>query len=183
MTLGETIALCSLCVFSLSFLFSFSTFIRSSRQGRHAQASRLHEVWWGSDMMEVRDKVFALCRDHAHGGRAAAEVIAYYASPLELLEPPGRAAFSKLLGFFSNLEVCIAAGLVDEGLATRLFGEAHYVDYQPFIGAVREALGRRVGSALPSWLLITVQLERRFERHGVKWRVLSTARVTPETAA
>lgn len=171
LTLGETLQLCSVAIFSLSLSFSIWTFLRQAKQARYSQAARLHEVWWNDDMMGVRDKVYALCRDHARGGPAAALLIGYYGASLEAAEPPGRAAFSKLIGFFSNLEVCMAAGLIDERLATQLFGEAHYADYQPLIAAVREAIGNRPdrNHLLPQWLQITVDLERRFQRQGVRW--------------
>lgn len=172
MTLAEKLSLCSVTIFSISLTFSIWTFIRTTRQARHAQAARLHESWWTDDMMKVRDQVYALCRDQAQNGSAAALLIGYYGASLQSAEPPGRAAFSKLIGFFSNLEVCIAAGLVDEKLAMRLFGEAHYADYQPLIAAVRLAIAERPerNHVLPQWLQVTVDLERRFERLGVRWK-------------
>lgn len=176
MTKAEIISLCSLSIFSLSLSLSFWTFFQQRRMAGRAQATRLHELWWSDDMMAVRDKVYALCRDHAHGGPAAAALVAYYEHPLEAPEPPGRAAFAKLVGFFDNLEACIASGLVDERLAWRLFCEAHYLDYQPLIATVREAICSHRGRELPPWLEMTRELERRFARQGTKFQTsLSSA--------
>ena len=168
MTLGEIISLCSLSIFSLSLSLSAWTFFQQRRTSGRAQAARLHELWWSDDMMAVRDKVFALCRDHARGGPTAAALVAYYEHPLEQAEPPGRAAFAKLVGFFDNLEACIDGGLVDERLAWRLFCDAHYHDYQPLIAAVREAICSHRGRELPPWLAMTMDLEARFKRQAAR---------------
>ncbi len=178
MTFAEIISLPSLSIFSLSLSLSFWTFFQQRRMSGRAQATRLHEVWWSDDMVAVRDRVYSLCRDQAHGGPAAAALVSYYVRPLEEPEPPGRAAFAKLVGFFDNLEACISSGLVDERLAWRLFCEAHYLDYQPLVAAVRDAICSHRGCKLPPWLEMTRELEARFSRQGTKFLPSSNSAVT-----
>jgi hypothetical protein len=67
--------------------------------------------------------------------------------------------------------------VIDEKLATRLFAEAHYADYQPLIESVREAILKcsRHHGKLPQWLEMTCDLERRFLRHGVTFTKVNPA--------
>jgi hypothetical protein len=162
---------CSLIVFSLSLTLSVWSFAYQFRSSRVGQTQRLHEAWWTLEMMQTRDVVYGLCRDLARDPSRHAKLVAYYESPLTEPEPPGRAEFGKLIGFFCNIEICLQAGVIDEKLTTRLFAEAHYADYQPLIESVREAILRcsRHHGKLPQWLQMTLDLEQRFSRYGVKF--------------
>ncbi len=171
MTTAEIISVCSLSVFSLSLSLSVWNFTYNLRYSRVSLTERLHELWWSKDMVETREEVYALCRRAAAEPSGVSELAAYYRAPLTTPEPPGRAAFAKLVGFFCNIEVCLASKVADEKITCSLFAQAHYADYQPLIAAVREAV-RKPGCAahdLPHWLVMTVNLERRFERQGVEF--------------
>ncbi len=169
---------CSLIVFSLSLSLSVWSFAYQFRSSRVTQTQRLHESWWTTEMMQTRDIVYGLCRDLAKDPSRHARLVAYYESPLTEPEPPGRAEFGKLIGFFCNLEICLQSGVIDEKLATRLFAEAHYSDYQPLIESVREAILKcsRHHGKLPQWLDMTCDLERRFSRHGITFTKASGLR-------
>jgi hypothetical protein len=160
---------CSLIIFSLSVTISVWSFSYHFRSSRVTQTERLHETWWTAEMMQTRNIVYGLCRDLAKDKSCLAHLVAYYESPLTTTEPPGRSEFAKLIGFFCNLEICLDSGVVDEKLATRLFAEAHYADYQPLIALVRESILKCAsrGGKLPQWLEMTRDLERRFQRQGV----------------
>jgi hypothetical protein len=160
---------CSLIIFSLSVTLSVWSFAYQFRSSRVTQTERLHEAWWTTEMMQTRDIVYGLCRDLAKDRSCLADLVAYYESPLTTAEPPGRSEFSKLIGFFCNLQICLDSGVIDEKLTTRLFAEAHYADYQPLIALVRESILKSAsrGGQLPQWLEMTRDLERRFLREGV----------------
>jgi hypothetical protein len=160
---------CSLIIFSLSLTLSVWNYSFQFRSSRVNQTERLHETWWTTDMMRTRDVVYGLCREVATDPSRLAGLVAYYEAPLTTAEPPGRSEFNKLIGFFCNLEICLDSGVIDENLTTRLFAEAHYADYQPLIAIVREAILKCAsrGGKLPQWLLMTIDLERRFVRRGV----------------
>ena len=184
MTSAEILSVCSLTVFTLSLLLSIWNFAYTLRSSRVTQTERLHEVWWTREMIETRDEVYAMCRAFALDPTSADPLIEYYQHPLSTPEPPGRAAFSKLVGFFCNLEICLASGVLDNRLATRLFAEAHYADYQPLIHRLREAIAHNSTPErpLPQWLDMTLDLERRFFRHRPRARrVRKTARTGGST--
>lgn len=167
MTQSEAIQLCSLGVFSLSLSLSIWTYFQNTRSSRIMQTARLHESWWTPDMMDTRNKVFAICKDHAQDGLIARALVDYYQTPLTLETPAGYGPFAKLMGFFCNLEACMSAGILDDKLVCRLFAESHYKDYQPLIAAIRHAIQEaRNDKPIPLWLQQTLDLERRFTRHG-----------------
>jgi hypothetical protein len=170
MSTAEIVSICSLTVFSLSLSLSVWSFAYNLRSSRVTQTERLHEVWWTNEMVETRNEVFAMCRGMAGDDSAVKALVAYYKAPLTTAEPPGRAAFAKLVGFFCNIEICLSSGVIDEHLTCRLFAEAHYADYQPLMERLRKELVRSgpTGQSLPHWMAMTVDLERRFARHGAK---------------
>ena len=171
MTTAEIISTCSLTVFSLSLTVAIWNYTYNLRYTRVSLTERLHELWWSKDMMETREEVYALCKQAAADPSGTYALAAYYRAPLVTSEPPGRAAFAKLVGFFCNIEVCLDSKVLDERIACDLFAEAHYADYQPLIAAVRAAILEpgRGGGDLPTWLRMTMQLERRFARRGVEF--------------
>ncbi len=171
MTTSEILSVCSIVVFSLSLALSIWNFSSNLRSSRVTQTGRLHEAWWSKEMMETRDTVFAMCRQLATDNRPADELVAYYLHPLTTPEPAGRAAFSRLVGFFCNVEICLASGVIDDRLTCRLFAESHYADYLPLIAKVRTAiLQESSNQKIPHWLQMTIDLEKRFTRHGMKTR-------------
>jgi hypothetical protein len=173
MTTAEIISISSLTVFSLSLTLAIWNYAYNLRYTRVSLTERLHELWWSKDMMETREEVYALCKQAASNRSEMSALAAYYRAPLVTPDPPGRAAFAKLVGFFCNIEVCLDSKVIDERITCDLFAEAHYADYHPLIAAVREATlepSRKTGR-LPKWLSMTVQLERRFARHGINFPV------------
>ena len=168
MTTAEIVSVASLCVFSMSLTLSAWTFAYQFRSSRVTQTERMHEVWWSDEMMTTRDQVFALRKTLLVDDSAVQALVAYYLAPLTTPEPPGRAAFSKLIGFFCNLEICLSTHVVDERLSCRLFAESHYADYLPLIVRLREAIAQNCakGRSLPHWLQMTIDLEKRFARYG-----------------
>jgi len=171
MTTSEILSVCSLIVFSMSLALSIWNFSYNLRSSRVTQTGRLHEAWWSKEMIETRNVVFGMCRSLAKDDTSADDLIAYYLRPLTTPEPAGRAAFAKLLGFFSNVEICLESGVLDERLTCRLFSEAHYADYYPLIAKVRTAILQDTGDrGMPHWLQMTIDLEKRFRRHGMKTR-------------
>ena len=167
MNFAETLSICSLTVVSLSFGLTVWSFVQQTRASRVTQTERLHEVWWGSEMMETRETVYALRKDPSR----VEAIAAYYHSPLTVSDPPGRQAFSKLIGFFCNIEICLRTGLLNEELTSNLFGEAHYADYQPLIAKLRSTVVANTppGRTPPKWLLMTESLEHRLRRRGVEF--------------
>ena len=160
---------CSVIIFSISVTLSLWSFAFQFRSSRVTQTERLHETWWTAEMLKTRNVVYSLCRDMAKDPTRLAELVAYYESPLTMVEPPGRSEFDRLIGFFCNLEICLDAGVIDQRLTTRLFAESHYADYQPLIAVVRDAILKCASrhGRLPQWLEMTRDLERRFQRQGV----------------
>jgi hypothetical protein len=130
----------------------------------------LHEVWWSNEMVETRNEAFAMRKAMITDDSAVRALADYYRAPLTTAEPPGRAAFSKLVGFFCNIEICLSAGVLDERLACRLFAESHYADYLPLIERLRSDLLKNCpkDQPLPHWMQMTLDLERRFAKHGGK---------------
>jgi len=169
MTTAEIISICSLAVFSFSLSLAVWNFAYNLRYSRVSLTERLHELWWSKDMMDTREEVYGLCREAAMDPAAVSSLGAYYRAPLVTPEPPRRAAFGKLVGFFCNIEVYLASKVLDERITCDLFAEAHYADYQPLIAAMRASVARpgRASDDLPKWLEMTRRLERRFARWGV----------------
>ena len=169
MTVAETISICSLSMICLSFGLTVQTYVQQTRSSRVAQTERLHEVWWSSDMMETREIVYALRKDPSREFAHVEAIAAYYHSPLTEPDPPGRAAFSKLIGFFCNLEICLRTGVLNEELTCSLFGEAHYADYQPLIAKLRSTVIANTppGRSPPGWLMMTQSLEERLSCRGI----------------
>jgi hypothetical protein len=165
------VSICSLAVFCCSLLLTIWNLVYQIRSSRVAQTGRLHEVWWSKEMMDTREEVFALCKDLVKEGSQVDAIATYYLAPFSAPEPPGRTAFGKLIGFFCNLEICLRAKLLNEELTCALFGEAHYADYQPLIARLRAVVvaGMPPGKPLPRWLQMTVSLEERFVRKGVRF--------------
>lgn len=175
--MADVVPLCSLAVFCLSLTLSVWSFAYTLRSSRVTQTERLHEVWWSQEMMATRNETYAMCRALARDPSALRELVTYFQSPLTTPEPPGRAAFAKLVGFFCNLEICLHARVVDEQITSHLFASAHYEDYKPLIVALRESISKVAppGQPLPPWLQMTVNLEKRFDRHGAKFAKLYRA--------
>jgi len=171
MTTDQIVSLCSLAVFCCSLVLTVWNLSYQIHSSRVTQTGRLHEVWWSKEMLDIREEVFALCKDLAHEGRQVEAIATYYHTPLTAPEPPGRTAFGKLVGFFCNVEICLRAKLLNEDLTCALFGEAHYADYQPLIARLRTIVSSEMppGRPLPRWLQMTVSLEQRFVRQGVRF--------------
>jgi hypothetical protein len=171
MTTSEILSVCSLIVFSMSLALSIWNFSYNLRSSRVTQTGRLHEAWWSKEMMETRNVVFGMCRSLAKDDTSADDLVAYYLRPLTTPEPECRAAFARLVGFFCNVEICLASRVIDERLTCRLFAESHYADYLPLIAKVRTAILREASDhKIPHWLQMTIDLEKRFRRHGMKTR-------------
>lgn len=169
MTTAEIVSLCSLTVFCFSLVLTVWNLVYQIRSSRVTQTGRLHEVWWSREMMDTREEVFALCKDLGHEGHQVDAIATYYHAPLTAPEPPGRAAFGKLVGFFCNVEICLRANLLNEDLTCALFGEAHYADYQPLIARLRAVVIAEMlpGKPPPRWWQMTLSLEQRFMKQGV----------------
>jgi hypothetical protein len=165
MTTSEIVSICSISILLMTFSLSFWTFRTTTMAARVAQTQRMHELWWSEDMTRARNEVFALCRQMALGSGEVQAMIDYYVDPIQKPEPPCRASFLKLMSFFCNLEICIESKLVEPKLATKLFGQAHFIDYLPLIVFVRNGIqqAHKDRPASP-WLQLTLDLERRFSK-------------------
>ena len=117
MTTAEIISTCSLTVFQASLTVAIWNYTYNLRYTRVSLTERLHELWWSKDMMETREEVYALCKQAAADPSGTYALAAYYRAPLVTSEPPGRAAFAKLVGFFCNIEVCLDSKVLDERIA------------------------------------------------------------------
>lgn len=125
-----------------SFLFNFLTYLARRRLEQASNAAKLHETWWSEEYYSSRREVYSLIQDWNQGknsGKRSKEFLEYYSSGEKILlypssfgseeikdKPKEVVDFTKIVFFFSDLNVYIEEKLISTSLAYRLFGNPQY---------------------------------------------------------
>lgn len=165
----ELIAFASMLIALASLIGTVVMYAVQRRSSRIAEITRLHELWWGTELDGARKKIFPFIEEWNGGGGTITPIIRSYRGRSSEFEVERR-MIGRIAFFFADLNAMIDAGLVHEGFAYRVFGEAQFFWFSPFLLAVANEVepAHRAGStstgSVVRWIPEVRGLEQRFRR-------------------
>lgn len=169
-SLADWAAVSAVAVSVLAIWMGYITAKSQLEAERRRYTAQLHDLYWSD---EIRD-----CRQIAMAAQQALEDATdkkSYLTKLRATGDNGRNSdewkkISRLISFFSDLELYVQEKVVDEKLAMSMFGSAQYVWFQRLISALRAEIEADPDAMKnpPSWIVRTVSFEKRMKARKTK---------------
>lgn len=174
------ISVFSACVSMAGFLFNFLTYLAKLKLDQANNIAKLHEKWWSDEFQSSRKKLYAVVKDWNFGensGAISQKFLDFYLSPSEESDEAIE-AFSKIVFFFSDVNVYIDESLISTRLAYRLLGDSQYAWFRDIIFEVRKRINiKNAQTSLQMkrrirWVEETKALENKFDRYLKRIKLL-----------